>query len=155
MYACGLRISEARLLKPEHIDAKRMVVLVVGKGNKERLVPIGDALLRHLRQAWLGHRNPAWVFATRPAGNPLSTTSARRALVDADMQAGLGDVTSHVFRHSFATRMLEAGVPVQTLQILLGHTDPKTTQTYLHLTEPLRRDIRRSVAGFADDLFAQ
>lgn len=152
MYACGLRISEARLLKPEHIDAKRMLISVIGKGNKQRLVPMNAKLLARLRLAWTLHQNPAWVFATRSIGNPISSTAVGSALKDAAKSTGLSGVTSHVFRHSFATRMLEAKASVQTVQILLGHADPKTTQTYLHLTEPLRQDIRRSMEAFTDDL---
>lgn len=153
MYACGLRISEARKLTPGHIDAKRMVINVIGKGNKQRLVPMSPELYHYLRRAWTAHRNRAWLFATKPVGNPLSETSIAIALKSAVKLAGTPDVTSHVFRHSFAARLLEAKTPVQTVQILLGHADPKTTQTYLHLTEPLRRDLRQSMKRFTDDLF--
>lgn len=152
MYACGLRISEARKLTPGHIDAKRMVINVIGKGNRQRLVPMSPEIYQYLRQAWTTHRNPAWLFATKPVGNPLSETSIAIALKSAVKLAGMPDVTSHVFRHSFATRLLEAKMPVQTVQILLGHANPRTTQTYLHLTEPLRRDIRQSMESFTRDL---
>ena len=91
---------------------------------------------------------------SRSIGNPLSSTALGIALKDAAVSAGITGTTSHVFRHSFATRLLEAGVAVQTVQIFLGHADPKTTQTYLHLTEPLRQDIRGSVEKFTDGLFA-
>jgi site-specific recombinase XerD len=153
MYACGLRIGEARLLAPSHIDAKHMLIAVVGKGNKQRLVPLTAPLLRHLRQVWTLHRNPAWLFAAKPVGNSLSATAIGLAFKDAAKLAGLANVTPHVLRHSYATRLLEAGASTQTVQILLGHADPKTTQTYLHLTEPLRHDIRGSVEKFTGDLF--
>ena len=150
MYACGLRITEARTLTPKHIDAKRMLINVCGKGNKQRLVPISTELLEYLRRTWTRHKNPAWVFANKQVGNPLSATAIGIALKDAVKLTGVANVTPHVFRHSFATRLLEAKTPIQTVQILLGHADPKTTQTYLHLTEPLRQDIRRSMKTFAD-----
>lgn len=155
MYACGLRIGEARFLRPQDIDAKRMLISVVGKGNKQRFVPMTPALLQELRRVWRLHRNPDWVFATRANGNPVYAKTVGIALKSAAMLTGIRDVTSHVFRHSFATRLLEEGADTSSVQILLGHEDLQTTQTYLHITEPLRKDLRRKVENFADDLFRQ
>ncbi len=152
MYA---RIGEARLLRPQSIDAKRMLISVVGKGNKERFVPMTPALLQELRRVWRLHRNPDWVFATRASGNPVYAKTVGSALKSAAALTVIRDVTSHVFRHSFATRLLEKGADTSSVQILLGHAAPQTTQTYLHITEPLRKDLRRKVEHFADDLFRQ
>jgi integrase len=155
MYACGLRIFEARALKTTAIDAKRHVLRIIGKGNKERLVTLPESLLLELRRVWSLHRNPVWVFAKHPTGNPISITSLSRALADAAKAAGLPRVGSHVFRHSFATRLLEREVGIEKVQILLGHEDPKTTRTYLHLTEPVRDRIRAEVEGFSADIFRE
>ena len=152
MYACGLRISEAASLTPAQIDQERRVLRVIGKGNKERLVPLPVSLLRHLRQIWLLHRNPAWVFALQSEGKPLWPKSLYRAFTHACDEAGLPDATPHTLRHSYATRLLEKGVAVSIVQILLGHANPSTTQAYLHLTEPTRDQIQTIIADLMRDL---
>jgi len=107
-----------------------------------------------LRQAWTLHRHPDYLFAKQATGNPLAESTVRQALKAACKQTGIRLVTPHVFRHSYATRLLERGIPIPAVQILMGHADPRTTQTYLHLTEPLRDDVRRATDGLAGDLFA-
>jgi integrase/recombinase XerD len=88
IYACGLRIHEAVALRPEQIDGKNGVIRIIGKGNKQRLLPLPSSLLRVMRLAWTTHRNRQWVFATTPQGNHLSPRSVRGALHEACVQAG-------------------------------------------------------------------
>ena len=80
MYVCGLRISEAVSLRPEQVDAAHGVIRIIGKRNKERLIPLPPALLTAMRQAWKTHRNRQWVFATRQQGPHVSPRSVRSAL---------------------------------------------------------------------------
>jgi integrase/recombinase XerD len=152
MYACGLRIHEAISLRPEQIDAQRGALRIIGKGNKERLVPLPVTLLNAMRRAWKTHRNRQWVFATGPAGNHVSPRSVRGALYAARAQEGITDVTPHCLRHGFATRLLEREVPLRLVQILLGHGSIKSTEIYTHLTEPLRQQLRPKLDELADGL---
>lgn len=152
MYGCGLRISEATQLTPAQIDKQRRIVQVIGKGNKERLVPMPDSLLQGLRQAWATHRNPEWVFSTRALGAPVHSRCLYQVFHCARAETQLLQATPHVFRHSYATRLLEKGVQVEVVQILLGHADPRTTQTYLHLTEPTRDQIQAVIGDLMRDL---
>lgn len=145
MHGCGLRIGEASSLTPSQIDKDRRVIRLIGKGNKERLVPMPPSLLEGLRKAWSTHRNPNWLFANAPQGKHILLKTLYRAFNHARVEAQLLDATPHVFRHSYATRLLEKGVPVQVVQIILGHSNARTTQTYLHLTEPTRDQIQAVV----------
>jgi len=152
MYVCGLRIGEALSLRPEQIDAQRGVIRIIGKGNKERLLPLPHALLIAMRQAWETHRNPQWVFATRQKGPHPSSRSLRAALYAACDRAGMAHLTPHCLRHGFATRLLERDVPLRVVQILLGHSSIKSTEIYTHLTEPIRQQLRPKLDELADGL---
>ena len=134
LYAAGLRVSEALGLDREHLSLDSAFVRVIGKGDKERVVPVGDVALAWLgrymawpRAAWLaragegdGTGTPLFVTQPRtPAGAP---GSAWRAVKNAADAAGLGDrVSPHTLRHSFATHLLEGGADLRVVQELLGH----------------------------------
>lgn len=141
MYACGLRIGEAVSLQPAHIDKHQRTLRIIGKGNKQRLVPIPEAVLHLLRQAWLRHRNAHWVFALQATGSPLHVRTLREAFNAACQDSGIEGFTPHSLRHAYATRLLEKGVELRVVQILLGHSDIHTTEVYTHLTEPIRRQL--------------
>jgi site-specific recombinase XerD len=142
MYVTGLRIGDAVRLPVSAVDSKSMVLRVIGKGNKERIVPITPSLLQLLRETWKFHRSERYLFA-RPDGRAISDSSLGAALKKAREQLGFGnEFTSHILRHSFATRLLEQGVPAETIQMLLGHASARSTRIYLHLTKPLQEDIR-------------
>ena len=152
MYVCGLRIHEAVSLRPQQIDAQRGVIRIIGKGNKERLIPLPQALLIAMRLAWETHRNRQWVFATRRQGPHPSSRSLRGALYAACDRAGMTHLTPHSLRHGFATRLLEHGVDLRVVQILLGHSSIKSTEIYTHLTEPIRQQLRSKLDELADGL---
>lgn len=143
LYVCGLRISEGRPIAVHDIHGANLSLLVHGKGAKDRLVPIPEPLYRLLQRCWAQHRNPQYVFAKNPTGNPVSQTTVAEALKQACAEVGAKPLTPHVLRHSFATRLLERGTPEPVVQILMGHASVKTTRRYLHLTEPLQDDVRR------------
>lgn len=153
MYACGLRISEAVALPITSIDSSQMLLRIVGKGNKERAVPLPGSLLKPMREFWKTHRHPTWLFPSQTGLHPLATKSARRALGRARERARLDlRFTPHVLRHSYATRLMEKGTPLPVVQNLLGHGSIRSTQRYTHLTDALRSDVQATVDGLFADL---
>lgn len=154
MYGCGLRISEAVGVEVGDVDGKRMVIRVVGKGKKERLVPLPKALYRDLQETWKTHRHPKWVFANKLGTNHISVEGLRKAFRLACNEVGIPkEFTPHCLRHSFGTRLMEKGVPVESVSILMGHTTIKTTMVYLHMTHALRAQINETAAEFTIPLF--
>ena len=157
MYGCGLRIGEAVAVAVavKDIDAAQMVIRVVGKGNKERLAPLSQALLEDLRRMWwTTHRHAQWLFANKRGSHHVDEGEPYKVFGQVRCALKLDDtVKPHSLRHSFATRLMEQGVPAETVRILLGHASIKTTQTYLHLTEPIRRQVNDVVSGFSVSLF--
>jgi integrase/recombinase XerD len=141
-YSCGLRLSELLNLQVTDIDSSRMVVVVrQGKGRKDRLTPLSARLLDVLRAYWLTCRSRPWLFANGHTGLPYSKVMVQRICQEAVRQSGLTKPASvHTLRHCFATHMLEAGVDLRTLQVMMGHSNIKTTAHYLHVsTRQLRR----------------
>ena len=114
-----------------------------GKGAKDRYVPLPEATLEMLRQFWSTHQHPVWLFPT-PTGTALSPAMAvkpihpsgvQRAFKSALHKSGIQKpATVHTLRHSYATHLLEAGVNLRLIQAYLGHSSPKTTAIYTHLT---------------------
>jgi integrase/recombinase XerD len=153
LYASGLRISEAVGLDRDDIDLDDALVRVVGKGDRERQVPVGEVAV-----AWLGRYvsevRPGWLdkrHVENRRGGPLFLSvrgdrlDRRRAwemLVAAARSAGLNDgVSPHTLRHSFATHLLEGGADLRIVQELLGHASINTTQLYTHLTGERIKDV--------------
>ena len=145
-YAAGLRVSEVCRLRPEHILSERGQIHVVqGKGSKDRYTILSPRLLAELRAYWRIYHPKDWLFPSdlKP-GCPLVTEAIKRAFHRAVRATGLpsnGGV--HSLRHSFATHLLEAGVPVPILQRLLGHRSYATTSRYLHV----RREFISQLTG--------
>lgn len=143
MLTLGLRIGDVLALTVQSIDSQQMAVRVIGKGNKERIVPLPEALLIALRRFWTTHRHPHVLFPNRTGTAPLSARSLRRAFGRARDAIGLRKtITPHSLRHGFATHLLENGVDVRLVQMLLGHASLSSTAVYTHLTEPIRTDVR-------------
>jgi integrase/recombinase XerD len=154
MYSYGLRMTETITLPVTAVDSQQMVLRVIGKGNKERALPLTEALLAMLRQVWKTHRSPNWLFPSRRILTHLSDGSARVAFKKARAACGFDDrFRPHSLRHSFATHMLERGVDIRLIQILLGHSSLRSTEHYTHLTEPLREDLRKLLRDITDGLF--
>lgn len=146
VYASGLRISEACALEVSHIDSARMVIRVLGKGNKERDVMLCPSLLRVLRHYYARVRPPLPYLFTSPDGRPVNKETVRTALKRAVKESGLRKrVTPHILRHSFATHLLEAGTELRIIQHLLGHASIRTTQRYTQVS-------RRTVQGVVSPL---
>jgi integrase/recombinase XerD len=153
MYSCGLRLGETIRLQVSDVDGKRKFVHVRrGKGAKDRLVPLAESALALLRDYYRTHRNPAWLFpalgktgkGARGAERPVSETTVHGALRRAVRLAGIRKpVVAHTLRHSYATHMIEAGVPVRHVQECLGHESLASTMIYLHITSHGKEDSRR------------
>ena len=153
LYAAGLRISEALGLDLEDLSMDGGFVRVIGKGDKERLVPVGDIALGVLSDWIAGPRVPllALGHVAPPRGGPLfvgdrggrwARQQAWGAVKRAAAAAGLPDrVSPHTLRHSFATHLLEGGADLRIVQELLGHASISTTQLYTHLTGERIREV--------------
>jgi site-specific recombinase XerD len=155
MYACGLRLGEAIGLPISAVDSKQMLLHIIGKRNKERVVPLSEPVLQMLRQLWKTHRSPRWLFPRRNSAFQHVAHSTMRKVFNNARQECLFDdhFTTHTLRHSFATHLLERRVDIRIVQILLGHASLKSTQIYTHLSEPLRKDLRQLLGEFFKDLF--
>ena len=153
LYAAGLRISEATGLDREDLSFDGAFVRVVGKGDKERLVPVGEVALDWLHR-WvdgprerllaLGHVAPGrgGPLFLGDRGRRLARQQAWAAVKRAAARAGLAErVSPHTLRHSFATHLLEGGADLRVVQELLGHASISTTQLYTHLTGERIRDV--------------
>jgi integrase/recombinase XerD len=144
IYSLGLRISEGTHLQISDIDSDRMFVHIHrGKGNKDRYIPLPQRTLDILRAFYKMHRNPVWIFPAPGRGRysklsiskiPIPITSIQIAFGEAKVAAGIHKkVSVRHLRHSYATHLLEAGVPLRYVQQYLGHEDPKTTMVYTRL----------------------
>ena len=151
LYAAGLRVSEALGLDRRDLSLEGGFVRVIGKGDRERLVPVGDVALEWLAR-YLAWPRPAWLPAdgdgaaqplfVTPRGRRLARQSAWQVVRSAAEAAGLGDrVSPHTLRHSFATHLLEGGADLRVVQELLGHASISTTQLYTHLTGERIREV--------------
>ena len=139
IYSCGLRLLEGVRLQIKDIDGERKMLHVrLGKGGKDRYVPLPDATLKMLRQHWQTHRNRVWMFPAIPSDQPtgpMCESSVQRAFQAAMHKSGVNKrATVHTLRHSYATHLLEAGVNLRIIQSYLGHASPSTTAIYTHLT---------------------
>ena len=137
LYATGLRCNEHRHLKASVIDRERM--LIHGRHAKGRIprdIGLSPALLERLRIYWRWCKPQTWLFPSSPCPQRLmDERSIRVACMNAGRRAGINKrVSPHVFRHSCATHMLEAGTDLRTIQVLLGHADIQTTARYLRVS---------------------
>jgi integrase/recombinase XerD len=137
-YSAGLRVSETMNLKPEHINSKRMLIKVKGKGQKDRYTLLSKRLLIELRSYYRKYRPKTYLFPSsfgKKKDQPLSYNTIRFVYEDARRTAGVNRGAGiHTLRHSFATHLLEAGYDIRKIQVLMGHTKLTTTMIYLHVS---------------------
>ena len=145
VYGLGLRLQEALHLQTDDIDSKRMMVHIHrGKGAKDRMIPLAEPTLLHLREYYKSHFNPKWIFPTegknhsqaKTSDKPMSQSSAQGVI-----KAVLGQlnwdnrgISTHTLRHCYATHLLEAGVNLKLIQKYMGHAHLSSTMVYLHVT---------------------
>lgn len=147
MYGCGLRVSEAAGLTLYDINFDLQLLRCRGKGDKERIVPVGDYALdavndylRRARPSLLGLKNTQELFLNR-FGNKLSRSGLWRIIEGYGKKLGYDNIHPHTLRHSAATHMLENGADLRIVQEFLGHSDIMTTQIYTHLDKSKLKEI--------------
>ena len=150
LYASGLRISELLSLKLNDVSFDEDILKVVGKGDKQRIVPIGDVALEYLklyindyRNSILKNKQSEYLFINNN-GNQMSRQGFFKILKNQCLIKGINkEVSPHTLRHSFASHLLNNGADLRTIQELLGHSDISTTQVYTHLiSEKLKEDYK-------------
>jgi integrase/recombinase XerD len=150
MYASGLRATELVTLRLENVDTNAGIVYVLGKGGKERVVPIAEPAMAVLgeyvagaRQALLGRRISSALFLSR-RGKPITRQALWCRIRRWALEAGIGErISPHTLRHSFASHLLGGGADLRAVQAMLGHADIATTQIYTHVTPERLRDVHR------------
>ncbi len=148
LYATGMRVSELVAVRPADLHLAQHYLTCVGKGNKERLIPIGEEASAWVqryqadgRRALLKGRSSPRLFVNA-RGGPLSRVGFWKILKNHGRRAGLPRMLSpHVLRHSFATHLLERGADLRAIQMMLGHADLSTTQIYTHVLEARLRTV--------------
>lgn len=140
VYSCGLRISEVCTLKVVNVHLEERLILVHGKGDKERLVPFGDRAyekiliyMNDVRPELVKGRNVAELFVNY-RGNPISRKGVWKRFKELEALSGV-EAKVHTLRHSFATHLLAGGADLRSVQELLGHSDLSTTTIYTHVTD--------------------
>lgn len=149
-YASGLRLAELRGLRLECLHLEAGFLSVIGKGNKERVVPVGshavESIQRYLgagRAKFVRPKSPGVLFLTK-RGTQFSAPTMWRRIKARVRHAGIGrNVTPHMLRHSFATHLLEHGADLRIIQEMLGHASISTTELYTHVTGQRLREIHR------------
>ena len=155
MYAAGMRVSELVGLRTEDVDHARGIVSVLGKGNKRRLVPVGEIALERLqiyveytRVSYAKHNAPELFLS--PRGKPYTRQGFWKLLAKHALSAGVrGTVSPHTLRHSFATHLLQGGADLRAVQAMLGHADLTTTEIYTrvasdHVAQAFQKSHPRS-----------
>ena len=148
LYATGLRVSELVGLRVADVHVDEGYVRCIGKGGKERVVPLGDSAadwvrryVRETRPQLIRGRTAGWLFVNARGGG-LSRVGFWKILKEHGARAGVGAALSpHVLRHSFATHLLDRGADLRAIQTMLGHADLSTTQIYTHVLEARLRQI--------------
>jgi len=149
-YASGLRLAELRGIRLEQLHLEAGFINVIGKGNKERVVPLGKKAIAALEQYLaagrpnlITPRSPAAVFLTK-RGTPFAPVTLWLRIKQRARRAGIGrNVTPHMLRHSFATHLLENGADLRVIQELLGHANISTREVYTHVAGSRLREVHR------------
>jgi integrase/recombinase XerD len=148
LYATGLRVSELVNLKFEQINFRLGVVRIIGKGNKERLVPVGEEAMMWLenymtsaRMSLLGERQCDYLFVTNRADG-MTRQAFWHIIKRHAKTAGINkELSPHTLRHAFATHLLNHGADLRVVQLLLGHSDLSTTQIYIHVARERLKEL--------------
>ena len=149
LYATGLRVTELLSLKAGDISLDAGYLTCIGKGDKQRIVPLGDSAadwvrryVAEARPALLKGRKSKWLFVNAKAGGQLSRIGFWKILKEYGLKAGIPrGLSPHVLRHSFATHLLDRGADLRAIQMMLGHADLSTTQIYTHVLEARLRTV--------------
>ena len=149
LYATGLRVTELLSLKPADVNLDAGYLTCIGKGDKQRIVPLGHAAADWVRRyaaearpVLLKQRKTPWLFVNAKGGTRLSRVGFWKVLKEYGITAGVPPgLSPHMLRHSFATHLLERGADLRAIQMMLGHADLSTTQIYTHVLEARLRAV--------------
>lgn len=147
LYATGLRVSEIVGLAPGNVNLDLGFLTIFGKGDRERAVPLGRSAVEWtrkylaIRTRLLAQGKATAALFIADNGQPLTRQAFWRIVVSYGEKAGIGHITPHLLRHSFATHLLENGADLRSVQMMLGHSDISTTQIYTHITNERLREI--------------
>ena len=149
LYATGLRVSELVSLRAGDLNLEDGYLTCIGKGDKQRMVPLGQEAIEWVRRyirdgraALLKKKTSPWLFVNARDGGPLSRVGFWKVLKAYGISAGIsGELSPHVLRHSFATHLLDRGADLRMIQVMLGHADLSTTQIYTHVLEARLRAV--------------
>jgi integrase/recombinase XerD len=149
LYATGLRVTELLSLKAGDLALDAGYLTCIGKGDKQRIVPLGESAadwvrryVAEARPALLKGRKTKWLFVNAKGGGQLSRVGFWKILKEYGIKANVSrDLSPHVLRHSFATHLLERGADLRAIQMMLGHADLSTTQIYTHVLEARLRTV--------------
>ena len=165
LYSLGLRLREAITLQVGDIlTDRRQVHVHYGKGAMDRVVPLPEITLMILRQYYRTHRNPKWIFPALGHDNGKQAGIAKKPVSEGGIQGALQrtvkrlgfkkHIHPHVFRHAYATHLLEANVPIRHVQKILGHKTLKSTMVYLHVTTQAQTDSNQRVSQIMQGLLS-
>ena len=157
IYALGLRLGEALSLEAGHIDGDRLQVSIRnGKGGVDRALPLPRPLLARLRRYWKEERpkvDSRLLFVPAEGPGPLHETTLQKTFTAARNEIKLlKDASIHTLRHSYATHLVEAGISIRTIQSVLGHKTLRTTEVYLHVTQPGTERLQETLDRLMTDL---
>ena len=149
MYACGLRVSEAVNVKMRDLDLDAGILTTTGKGSKTRRIPVGASAVEWVKSYLASRRKKENIeidnLFVSPLGRPLNRQVIYLFIKDYAEKAGLGEVSPHTLRHSFATHLIQNSADIRSVQQMLGHADISTTQIYTHMTDA---HLRKSYEKF-------
>tara|TARA_Y100000994_G_scaffold234642_1_gene223654 strand:+ start:128 stop:1066 length:939 start_codon:yes stop_codon:yes gene_type:complete len=151
LYSCGIRVSELISLNLTNLFLDEEIIKVFGKGNKERIVPIGsiakndlEYYINNIRPEYARKRNSKGILFLSNRGLPISRKTIWNIIKTTAIKSGIAkNVSPHTFRHSFATHLLEGGADLRIVQELLGHSNISTTQIYTHLDKTYLKEIHK------------
>ncbi len=165
LYSLGLRLQEAINLQTSDILTERELVHVhLGKGARDRVVPLPKITLLTMREYYKTHRNPKWIFPALGHDNGKKANTTKKTISTGGVQGALQravkklgfkkHIHPHVFRHAYATHLLEANVPIRHVQKILGHKTLKSTMVYLHVTTQAQNDSNQRVSQIMHGLLS-
>lgn len=151
LYGCGIRVSELINLNKKDIIWESEIIRIIGKGSKERIVPIGssalfwlDKYIKEIRPKIVKTSLTNEIIYLNQKGGKFSRMGIWKIIKEYSLRAGLDNVHPHTFRHSFATHLLEGGADLRAVQEMLGHSDISTTQIYTHIDKEFIKEVHKT-----------
>jgi integrase/recombinase XerD len=146
-YGCGMRVNEVVHLRVKDFDNDFKVLVIRGKGEKDRKIPVDPSISTLAKAIAQGKQYDDFIFSGVKLGNYISKSTTEKILFHACQKAGIRYRSFHKLRHSFATALLDNGTNLRTIQDLLGHSSVRTTERYTHVSEAMLLKVQSPIAG--------